>query len=651
MSKKFAIFIFIILTQNIYGHNPSHYSEEYSKAVTLMEQRQFHEAILIMETLFKTHKNNNLLLSLGDAYAAEENPKKALHYYKIVYRHANITENAVFKRIALFKIARMQLWLNKNQEAFSSYQLLLSMALSASDKAIANEGLTTASTIKLQNTIQEKRKRYENTLQQARDDIRFFDGKRAYSLIQNYLDTAPNSNLYLVAADSMAITDTPQKALYYYQQALQSAKAIAEKKYALFGIAKMQFWLGQYVRAGKTYQLVLTYPLNKKEYELAIAGLVKSLAYYDRPRLAYHMIPNDLVFTTPELVIAASQAASWSNWSDITKSILIKYQPIIKPINATSSLGKDLQDLQWQTKLATTANSVTPSVFYSHDSEDFNKTRSLLNYIHYWSQLTQTTTGLDYIVYTQNKENKLNARGFYIGQTVRPSRNLILQGQIEPTEYKNLTPSARSNWTPFLWNANAFYTPTDYVSLRVLALKEVIETFPAFNNRITDNQYATALTINPLPYVQLNGSYARLNMSDSNSRNSYFLSSTLLVLPNYGLSATGTLREYTDQFTSPDYFSPYNYKAATIMLKLGRKLGASWHYYLDGGVGRQFIVSRPDSSTAASPTYQFGLGITGPINSWLVLNAYYADIHQASAFLDSPEYHYQYGGLSLTIMM
>lgn len=637
--------------QKIYGDTLTNYSEQYSKAIALMEHHQFQEAIVIMDALSTANKNLNLLLSLGNAYAALEKPQKALHYYQQVFHHANTSGNVLFKRVALFKIARMQLWLNQAEEATKSYQQLLSMNLSNNDRSIAQAGLTSASTVELQNTVQKKHLLYENTLQQARDDIQLFDGKRAYSLIKNYLDSEPNTNLYLIAADSMSSTDNPQKALYYYQQALQSSKHVIDKKYALFGIAKMQFWLGQYVRAGKTYRLLLTYHLNAKEHQLALAGLVKSLAYYDRPRSAYHLIPNDLMFTTPELVIAASQASSWSNWSDITKSTLIKYQPITKTIPLQSSLGKDLQDLTWQTKLATGPNVITPSVFYSHDSENFNKTRSILNYTHYWSQLTQTNAGLDYIVYTQNTPNRLDARGFYIGQTIRPTRDVIIQGQIEPTEYKNLTPTARSNWDPLLWSANASYTPTDYISLRVLALREVIETFAAFDDRLSDNQFSAAATINPLPYVQFNGSYSRLNISDSNNRNSYFLSSTVFVLPNYGLTATGSLREYTDAFSSPDYFSPYNYKAANLILRLGRKLGAAWHYYADGGIGRQFIISNPGDPTAASPTYQFGLGITGPINSWLVLNAYYADVHQASAFLDSPEYHYQYGGISLNIMM
>jgi tetratricopeptide (TPR) repeat protein len=653
VSKKIGafLFVFLLFMQKIYGDTLANYSVEYSKAITLMEHHQYHEAIVIMDALSKTNKNYNLLLSLGDAYAALEKPKKALHYYKMVYHHATITNNVLFTRVALFKMARMQLWTNNTKSAIKSYQLLLSMTLSKSDKTIAQAGLTTASNIQAQNLIKKEHQLYENTLRQARDDIQLSDGKRAYGLIKNYIDNDPNVNLYLIAADSLSITNNPKKSLEYYQQALQSSQDITDKKYALFGMARMQFWLSQYVRAGKTYQLLLQYHLNPKEHELALAGLVKSLAYYNRPRSAYYLIPNDLQFTTPELVIASSQASSWANWSDISKSTLIKYEPITQKINLNSSLGKDLQDLQWQTKLATSPSVITPSVFYARDSEGFTKTRSILDYTHYWSQLAQTSVGVDDNLYTQNKPYKLNANGIYLGQTLRPTRELILQGQVEPTEYKNLTSFARSNWSPVLWNTNISYTPNDYVSLRALALREVIETFPAFADRITDNQYATSLTVNPLPYVQLNGAYSRLNMSDSNNRNVYFLSSSVLLLPNYGLTATGILREYTDKFTSPDYFSPYNYKAATILLKLGRKLGATWHYYLDGGVGRQFIISRPDSTTAASPTYQWGLGITGPITSWLVLNAYFADTHQTSPFLGSPEYHYQYGGVSLNIMM
>ena len=449
----------------------------------------------------------------------------------------------------------------------------------------------------------------------------------------------------------MANSNRPQQALAYYQQAFEYSNDFTDKAAALQGIAKMQFWLGQYVRAERTYRLLLSYPLSPTEHELALAGLVKSLAYYDRPRRAYRFIPSSLSYKTPELVIAASQASLWSDWADLTRTILSTYQPITKQLPKASALGRDLQDLQWQTNLATNPNNLTPSVFSSHDSEDFNKTRELLDYTHYWQQTAQTSVGLEALTYTQSHPHREQAEGLYLGQTLRPTRDIILHGQIEPMHFKNTSLYSRSNWDPLFWEGHGSYTPTDQLSFRLLALKEVIETFSAFQDKITDNQYATSVALHPLPYLEIDGAYSRLDMSDTNHRNVYFISSTALIMPSVGLSATGSLRDYTDRFTSPAYFSPHEYKAGTLLLRLGRRLGATWHYYLDGGVGRQYVIARPGSAAAGSLTYQWGLGITGPLSKCLVLKAYYADLHQASAFLDSKDYHYQYGGIGITLLL
>ena len=653
MNKKIIIFIFVSLVciHKIDAESLHNYSKEYTKAVTLMRNGRYNEAIAILVPLTKTNENYHLFLSLGDAHASINQPKKAIYYYKIVYRKAKKSGDNLFIRVARFKIAKLQLWLGQIEDASSSYKELLAMKLPKDDIKIAENGLKEINSFKVKKIAEEKHNLYESNIQKARNFLVASNGKMAFETIRIYLKTTSDFRVYMIAAGYMAMTEHPEKALFFYEKALQYANSDEEKTSALYNIARMQFWLSNYVRAEKTFRLLLKYNLTPNEKELALAGIVKSLAYYDRPRKAYKTIPKDLIFTTPELTIAAAQAASWSNWADITKSILTSYQPITNNINPNTSLSSDLKDLQWQTKLATSKGVITPSIFSSHDSENFNKTRTMLDYSRFWSQLTQTSVGIDYINYTQFSPNKLHAKGFYIGQTIRPTRDVILRGQIEPTEYKNLSDFDHSLWVPFLWNASAAYTPNDYVTLRFAAVKEVIETFGAFDNKITDNQYAGSLSLNPIPYVNLNGSYSLLKMSDNNERNTYNLSATVNVLPDYGLSATGMIRGFNDKFTSPYYFSPYKYSADTIMLKFGRKLGPTWHYYLDGGLGRQYITRQADSPTASSPTYQFGLGVTGPINSWLVFNAYYADIHQASAFLDSNNYHYQYGGISLNFML
>lgn len=488
-------------------------------------------------------------------------------------------------------------------------------------------------------------------IQRARQLIAKDKGKKAYKLIQHGLKHDNNFVLYMLAAQSMAMENNPEKALGFYQKALSISTNTPDKTAALYGIAKMQFWLGKYVAAGKTYQLLLEFNLNKPEYELALAGYVKSLAYYNRPRLAYSRIPESLEFTAPELVIAASQATSWSGWPDITKNDLTTYQPLTQTIHLNSGLSRDLQDLTWQTKLSTSPHVITPAFFYSHDSENFEKQRGSLDYSHYWNRYAQTTVGLDYIDYSQNAPNRLNAEGVRFSQTIQPTRTFILSGQVEPLTFKHGAQSTLHNWSPVLWTSGVTYTPNDYVSTQIGALKEIIETFPAFNHEITDNQYAAGLTLNPFPYVSFSGSYTTLKFSDENTKDGYYLSSAVQILPNLGLTAVGNYREFGMKFTSPYYFSPHNYRTGSFLLKLGRKLGPTWHYYLDGGVGRQFIVSQPNDSTAASPTYQWGLGITGPVTSYLVLNAYFADLHQVSAFLGSPNYHYQYGAIGLNIML
>lgn len=135
------------------------------------------------------------------------------------------------------------------------------------------------------------------------------------------------------------------------------------------------------------------------------------------------------------------------------------------------------------------------------------------------------------------------------------------------------------------------------------------------------------------------------------SRHGYFFASNLLVSPDYGFSTTAVLREFSNQFKSPNYFSPHQYQERKIVFKLGRKMGATWRYYLDGGFGRQYITPLANTTTVSSPTYQWGLGINGPITKHLFVNLYYINTRQASAFIDSIDYGYQCGSLSLNLLV
>ena len=103
-------------------------------------------------------------------------------------------------------------------------------------------------------------------------------------------------------------------------------------------------------------------------------------------------------------------------------------------------------------------------------------------------------------------------------------------------------------------------------------------------------------------------------------------------------------------FVSPYYFSPNQYHTSTVLLRIGGRARSVWHYYLDGGLGVQSI-GITGNPTATSPTRQWGVGLNGPINAHVILNAYYAMSRQVSAFLGSPDYKYQYGAISLSVLL
>ncbi|WP_298622928.1 hypothetical protein [uncultured Legionella sp.] len=703
------------------------------------------------------------LIKTGNQLAEKEEPTKALSNFQEAYRKALLTHNDDMQRIALFKIARTQLWLLNYNDAIKSYKHLLSTPLDKEDSNLANAGLKEAYELKKEALIKEARelinknqgreaytliepylasqnlfelfiiaaqsmaildnpnqsfiyfhKAYSTSnnlsersiallgmikmqlslnnrknaehylflldrmtsahkipgveqkkqefieqlnqlkigtqIEQAQKYLESNNGKQVYDSIKWYLEAEKSPLLYLLAAESMAMINQPQFAFNYYQEAFNSTNKPKYKIIALFGMGKMQFWMARYVRAKNIYKELLHYNLSKKQRELALAGMVKSLSYYDRPRLAYSKIPPELVFTTPEMVIAASQASSWADWSDITKNILTQYSETLEQVNLQSGLGRDLKDLVWQTNLATWPNIITPSYYTSMDSETFSKSKTVIDYRHYWNQQSQTVLGPEYIKYSQDYFRAMDAKGFYIGQIIRPGRYLILDGKVEPMEYKNRTIGQRDNWSPILWNVAGSLTPNDYIKFKLLGQKEVLETFPAFNHRITNTLYGTNLTISPLPYVSLDGSYSHMDISDKNERNGYYFAPSLLINPDLGLTTMAIVRGFSNKFRSRDYFSPAQYQEKKVLVKLGRKLGPTWHYYLDGGFGRQYIKDLSDSETNSSPTYQWGMGINGPLSKVLFFTIYYVNTHQASAFIDSPGYAMQYGGISVNLL-
>ncbi|MDI1352365.1 MAG: hypothetical protein PSV35_06290 [bacterium] len=598
-----------------YFSTPLSYSQHIKKAKQYINNNKGKKALQHLQFL---PINYEVLLLKAQGLAEENQPLEALAYYSLAKSMAKTIQE---KKIAVLGIAKMVNWLKQN---YAKHPIKTSAT--ACDKLAqqGDEALSYSQRILLINKYLNEEK-----------------GEHALELLKPLLNAKPNFEVVKLAAEAYTQKDRPREALEYYELALKLAHNHHEQLIARLAIAKMQFWLASYVHSLHTYEDILKSSLNSQSMELAKAGVVKSLAYMNRPIAAYKAIPSDLVYKTPAMVVAAAQATLWADQSDLTKQILAKNQDVIKKITLHSALDKDLQDVTWQMDLNTTPNQMSPSVFYSSDSDHFSVLLSTLNYSHYWSQSFQSAMGLKEINYKQPALH-LSAKGFYAEQVWRPTRQLIFNAKINPMDYQL--------WRPFLWHTGLSYRPNDFINGQFIALEEVVETFPAFNHHITDNQYAANLSLKPLPYLQFDGSLSKLNISDTNHRNGYYLSAAALISPAYGISLILQERGFTDKFVSPYYFSPNRYVSDTLILRLGSKLGAVWHYYIDGGLGNQ-LIKITGTPSGRSPTQQWGCGINGPITSNLIVNAYYAMTNQASSFLNSPNYVYQYGAVSLTFLL
>jgi hypothetical protein len=453
--------------------------------------------------------------------------------------------------------------------------------------------------------------------------------------------TAPDFDNAIKAGAKAVDRDQPKEALSHYQQALTIARDPQQHKDARFNIARIQMWLGAYLQAEKQYRWLLQQTLDQQEYELALAGLVQSLAYRDRPRNAYEAIPKKLQYSEPELVVAATQAALWSDWPDLAKNILASHQTSLKDVTPDSTLGRNIREVKRDTALWTAPYNLTPGFSLQTDSDDFDILRTGLGLTRNWSYEWQTTLATDYTYYTQGSR-VVNAERFQVQQLWRPTRELAVTGSVRPTIYEN--------WYPVLWSLGAAYHPNDTFMMEVATLRNVVEAFPALEQHIAQQIYQVSATLNPLPYVQLMAGYDFDAFSDNNARNGYFLQASALVFPQYGLTFALLSHGFFDDFYTNSYFSPVTYTQSLFLAKWSRKFNTNWRYFLNAGLGAQTILQTHSASTIVSPSWLIDVGVSGIVSQNLQVNAGYGFHQQAlSSSGGGSGYWYQLASLSVTL--
>lgn len=602
-----------------------------------IEKENGQKALKLLNTFSDQDKTAIYYLLVGHAKGLVKEPQEALDNYTIAYKMAIKENKENIQRLALFSMGRMQLALRQPGEAEQTYRNVLKMNLTAEEKNTALQQLNRSIDMKKQKQIAgvQPQNKDEPTLRSIYAYLDKGEGMNAYQLTIKLIKEKRIAKYYLLAAKSMVAADRPHYALDLYRTSYRLAlmeKNIDLQRESLEGISTVQMWLDQYVRATETYIELLRYPLNAKQYELAKAGQVKSLAYRGSVYAAEDVLPKKMIYTSPQMVIPALQVALWSKQTDVAKCLYRKYKTVLQEIKPKTYLARDLKNIEWQLPLDGAAYQISPEYYTSHDTDGFNIHRSILNSRRYWSQTWQTYFGLSNLNYSQHHE-KYIGNSFYVGQAWNPSRHFNASARVSPTHFAD-------NWNPVLWSVEASFIPNDFVTVIGTVSNELLEAFSALENHNRFINYNLTAIFQPLPYVILSGTKYRLYFNDDNTRDGHVLIGKLLIIPEQGIYVGYRARNYTSGFRSPFYFSPDQYYEGTYLGGISHRLGDTWRYFAEGAMGQQTIKPNPSAEAGSSQTWFYRFGIRGPITRCIFLDLRYGTYNQASAFSESTGYRY-----------
>ena len=449
-----------------------------------------------------------------------------------------------------------------------------------------------------------------------------------------------NFHKYDLAGQKSAINDQPKEAMSYYSKSFEAAgNNISLQRKSLFNIGRMELWLEDYPKAEKTYCSLIKISKDKTDHEIALAGLVKSTAYQDKPRSAFSLIPKDFHYTTLKAVLAASQAALWSGWAEKAKHILNTNPKIISESakNPNSPDAKDLKEVIYGTNAETAKYSITPSSSYEHDTDG-------VTIMHYGVDAAcyvkpNMHIGLNPNLITLSKDGqRITGKSFLIKMNHNPNDVLSYQLALGDSKY--------DVWNQVLWSARINYQPNDIVNLSLDNHQEVVETIDAINNKVSYNQTQFKAKFSPFYRLKISGTVFYGMFSDHNNRTGYFTSVDYLLFNKLGLGLGAQARGYSNSKTGTiGYFNPSNFNEQDLLFKLSRKLTTNWRYYLNLCLLGQQHVSGGDDT---NPKF-IEVGLRGFITKNLLLDLFYNYSNPAS-FMSASGYGRHYGAASLQIL-
>jgi hypothetical protein len=395
----------------------------------------------------------------------------------------------------------------------------------------------------------------------------------------------------VASAQSSAAAERPDEALSFYSLAFQAAGGNdTRQRVALFGMGRMLAWLGRCVESENVYRRLLATDLGAEDRDVALTGLVKSVACEGRPMEAYAIGSSTHATRNPELAIATAQAAAYAGWPDKADSFLSQSAPALDGIVANSRLATALRSVRREL-----GNDLGPLVTLgyegSSDSDGLRIGSTSVGVNMRAGRATIAQVSFDRVTLSQNTWDVAGTLAS-VGASSRLGDRAWIAASLGSQTYPG--------WQTGIYHSSVSYRPNDLYGFRASVEREVVQSQVALARHITsslgdisgDTTLGTRSTLTAAAYRQ--------NFSDGNARMGISGKIGAVIADAAGLSGYLRWRSFSDSVPgSAAYFDPQRYGTFDAWLTESRRIGTDWRISMSGGVGRQY-VNPGGSSTAAS---------------------------------------------------
>lgn len=451
-----------------------------------------------------------------------------------------------------------------------------------------------------------------------------------------YADASPTSAAYvalIASAQSSASTDDPATALAYYERALQAATSDEQQRIALFGIARMHVWLGQYRDAERAYRSLLRFALPVDDRAVALAGLVESLTDEGRPIAAYDAATAGFSARSAVMVVQAARAAEAAGHPAQAQRMLLDGAPSLVDVVPASRLGILLGGVRHDVR-DDLAPYAAAAVDGSHDSDGFTTRSSTFSA---GARVTGDAVVHAVIGSTRFAQNGWTATGALasVGVDAWIARSARLTATVGTAAY----PAFHTG----TFSADLTVRPNDSFGFDAFASRDVVQSQFALQQGLAATVAGIAADHTLGSRSSVAASFSRQRFDDGNARPNLTAALGTTLSDQAGLSARLRWRSFTDSAPGATaYFDPQRYtETALLVSEVHRFPGASaWRVHLTAGIGRQNVVPGGASTTAS-----YEAAVDGRIGDRSRVDAAFG--YSNSALAASSGYQRRYGSLGL----